>query len=243
VKRTGLLVTGIDTGVGKTYIAASLARWFSSKGIDVGVMKPVESGCEVAAVASEEAGERLLPSDALALMKAAGVTDPLDTVNPYRFAKPVSPNIAARLSGTTVELEVIIDRYKILANAHDAILVEGAGGFLTPLSDTSTVADLAVLLKLPVLIVAASRLGCINATLLTVEAVQARGLKVAGVLLNNPVPLKTSDKSHAHNHAEIRRFSSAPVLGSIQFNGSETVQEFGDSIDLSGLLAPDTSGA
>jgi dethiobiotin synthetase len=203
-------------------------------------MKPVESGCDI----DTENGEKLLPSDALALIEAAGVTDALDTVNPYRFAEPVSPNIAARLSGTTVNLEVIIERYSILADAHDAIIVEGAGGFLTPLSDTATVADLAVLLKLPVLIVAASRLGCINATLLTVEAVQARGLKVAGVLLNNPAPLKThntDDKSHAYNLAEIRRFSSAPVLGSLQFNGSKTVKEFVDSIDLSGLLAPEAT--
>jgi len=240
VKRGGLLITGTDSGVGKTYIAAMLVRHFRAAGTDIGVMKPVESGCTVAPALNTNERERLLPSDALALIEAAGVLDPLETVNPYRFGEPVAPNIAARLCGETVELDFIMEKYRILDDAHEAMIVEGAGGFLSPLSDTATVADLAVLLKLPVLIVAASRLGCINATLLTVEAVQVRGLKVAGVLLNNPAPLQSSDKSHAHNRAEISRFCSVPVLGTVNFTERGSPTEFDDSIDLGGLLEPNT---
>ncbi len=228
----GLLITGTDTGVGKTFVAASLARHFSAAGLDVGVMKPVESGC----VTDPEAPARLLPLDAMALMAAAGVSDPLDTVNPYRFAEPVSPNIAARLNGVTVELDVITEKYNGLQVAHETVIVEGAGGFLTPLSDTATLADLAVRLDLPVLIVAASRLGCINSTLLTVEAVLARGLKVAGILLNNPTPPDTGDQSHAHNLDEIKRFSAAPVLGAVNFTDIGTAEELGSAIDVSGLI-------
>ena len=232
MKNASLLITGTDTGVGKTFIASSLARHFSVAGLDIGVMKPVESGC----ITDPEDEERLLPLDSMALMAAAGVSDPLDTVNPYRFAEPLSPNIAARLNNTTVELDVIMERYKRLSETHEAVIVEGAGGFLTPISDTMTVADLAVQLRLPVLIIAASRLGCINATLLTIEAVLARGLTVAGVLLNTPAPLEAGDRSHAHNLDEIKRFSAAPILGAIDFTSRGVAQEFGERIDVSGLL-------
>ncbi len=238
MKRTGLFITGTDTGVGKTFVTASLASHFCALGIDIGVMKPIESGCNV----DPYVKNRLIPSDALTLMKAAGVDDRLDNVNPYRFFEPIAPNIAARLNNVKIDLDLIVSRYKKLSEVHDSILVEGAGGFLTPLSDDFTVAELAERLGLPVVIVAASRLGCINSALLTIEAVRTRGLTIAGILLNNPVPPCTDDESHAHNFNEIERLSTAPMLGTLTFSDGNEAKGVFESIDPGGLLVPRQDG-
>lgn len=200
-------ITGTDTNVGKTFVATFIARSLKAKGIDVGVMKPVETGC------AEEDGS-LVPADAVALKKAAGSNDPLDLINPYRFAPPLSPNIAARLSGVEIDLNRIESAFKKLSAAHEIMLIEGAGGLLVPLNNDSTMADLALRLGSQLLIVAPSRLGVINQTLLTCECARARGLEVAGVLLNNP-SLKSNDASIKYNRSEIERY--APVLAEIPY--------------------------
>jgi dethiobiotin synthetase len=170
----GVFVTGTDTGVGKTVIACGLARGLRQRGVDVGVMKPCETGVGPKG-----------PLDALALRAAAGVDDPIEVVCPQSFALPAAPSIAAQVEGKAVDLERIRLASKTLDARHDFLLVEGAGGWLVPIAPDYAMADLAAELALPVLVVARASLGTINHTLLTLEAVERRGLRLAGVVVNH----------------------------------------------------------
>src|SRR5918912_1688031 len=169
----GLFVTATDTGVGKTEVACAIVRAARAGGVDVGAMKPAQSG--------HVAGE---PSDAARLAQAAGGADPAELVCPYTFAAPLAPAVAARLAGVEVSFGRILDAARALAARHAALVVEGAGGLLVPLTERETYADLAGALGLPVLVVARAGLGTVNHTALTVEALRARGLALAGVVLN-----------------------------------------------------------
>jgi len=200
----GLFVTGTDTGVGKTEVSCALVAAARADGFDLGAMKPAQSGVEP--------GD---PGDAQRLRAAAGETDPPELVCPYTFAAPLAPGVAARLAGVEIRLEVILEAAQVLAARHTALLVEGAGGLLVPLTPRHTYADLAVALGLPVLVVARVGLGTVNHTALTVEALRARGLAVAGVVLNRTSA--ESDPSVPHNAAEIERLTGAKVLASLPF--------------------------
>jgi len=178
----GLFITGTDTGVGKTYVAAGIATELLNRMIDVGVMKPAETGCK-------KRFGKLVPKDALHLMKAARVHDPLSLVNPYRFSKPVAPLVAADFAGKEISFEKIVQAYHKLARRHDCMILEGAGGIMVPLTSELTYLDLAEALELPVLIVARPGLGTINHTLLTVSALLERDVAIAGIVINH-----TSDK-------------------------------------------------
>jgi dethiobiotin synthetase len=205
----GYFITGTDTGVGKTFVTSIIAKALTNAGIDTGVMKPVETGCAVK-------NKRLVPKDALTLKGSSGAKDHIDIINPYRFSPPLAPNIAARLKGIKLDLNKINGCYKALSKAHDLVLVEGAGGLLAPLTDEKTVADLALFLKLPLIIVAPSRIGVINHTLLTVECARGSNIPVKGIVLNNPVTPK-KDPSREFNRAEIERLTDVPVLGELPF--------------------------
>jgi dethiobiotin synthetase len=198
----GLFVTGTDTGVGKTEVACALLSGARAAGLDVGAMKPAESGLAP--------GQ---PSDAERLRQSAGGGDPLELVCPYRFAPPLAPGVAARLAGVEISMARLLEAARTLASRHAALLVEGAGGLLVPLTPTQTYADLAVALGLPVLVVARAGLGTVNHTALTLEALRARGLAVAGVVLNRTGP--DDDPSVPYNAAEIERLTGAPVLASL----------------------------
>ncbi|MFQ5464703.1 MAG: dethiobiotin synthase [Thermodesulfobacteriota bacterium] len=201
-------ITGTDTGVGKTFVAGAAARALRSRGLDVGVMKPVETGCAVADVG-------LAPADATGLIKASGSTDPVEAVCPYRFAPALSPHLAARLEGVEIDPDLIKRTLDRLAAAHDVTLVEGAGGLMAPLAPGLTTADLVRALGVQLVIVAADRLGVINHTLLTVECARGRGIEVAGIVLNSPFPPGPPgpvDESPAHNLAELRDLTGLPVF-------------------------------
>ena len=170
----GLFITGTDTGVGKTFVSCALARGLRAAGVDVGVMKPIETG-----VPAEG------PEDARALRLAAGVDDPLDLICPVRFPLPASPEAAARAEGQTVSLAPIHDAFDSLARRHRFMLVEGAGGLLVPIDAHTDMADLARRLDLPLLLVARAGLGTVNHTRLTLEAAEARGLEVFGVVISH----------------------------------------------------------
>ena len=172
----GVFVTGTDTGVGKTVVGCALARALSARGVRVAARKPVESGCEPRA-------RELHPFDGAALQKAAGAREDLDVVTPIRLRHAVSPERAAALESVDLAGAMLVDACDGTGDA-DFLLVEGAGGFLSPLAADALNADLATALGLPVLVVAADRLGCINHALLTVEAVRSRGLEVAAVVVN-----------------------------------------------------------
>lgn len=174
----GYFVTATDTAVGKTVVTAGLAAALRARGRDVAVFKPVQSG----ALADDPSGDAaLLGADCI-----------------YAFAAPLAPLVAARAEGRTIKLEPIVERAEELAREHEFLLVEGAGGLLVPLADGFDMADMAAALDLPLIIVARAGLGTVNHTLLTIEAAQARGLELAGVILNGK-----SDESTADNAALI----------------------------------------
>lgn len=171
----GVFVVGTDTGVGKTMVAAGLAWALRQRGIDVGVMKPVETG------ARTNRG-----SDAEQLRRAAGVSDAIEDIRPYRFVAPLAPLVAARREHTRISLAAITRGYQRLARRHDVIVVEGAGGLMVPLTTTRTTLDLAQTLGLPLLLVIGNRLGALNHALLTVHAAKARNLCFLGGVINRP---------------------------------------------------------
>lgn len=201
-----IFVTGTDTGVGKTRIACSLARSLREAGLTVGVMKPVETGC------AEGPDGGLVPADALALIEASGTADGLDAVNPYRFAPPVSPHIAAGEAGVEIEAPRIAGLLSDISGRHDFTIIEGAGGLMVPLAPGFVTADLAAILGTPLLVVAANRLGVLNHTLLTVECARKRGLRVRAVAVNNPAPADPADSSRPTNAEEVGRLTAAPTV-------------------------------
>jgi dethiobiotin synthetase len=177
----GVFITGTDTGVGKTLIARLLVRCLVADGVRVAVMKPVAAGAVMTADGPRNA-------DALGLIADGNVPMPYASVNPYCLAEPVSPHLAARAAGVVIELPKIREAWAKLAAAADYVVVEGAGGWLAPLSDREFVADLAASLELPVLLVVGLRLGCLNHALLTAAAIRQRGLNLAGWIANHLDP-------------------------------------------------------
>jgi len=189
----GLFITGTSTGVGKTHIGALLAKALSERNIRVIPRKPAESGC------SRVDGE-LVPEDARALMSAANFGGELPDVCRYMFEPPVSPARAARLAGSTVTTADLVEVCRH-GSEQGFVMVEGAGGFYSPLSEDGLNADLAAALQLPVLLVAEDALGVLNQVLLNVEAIEARGLKLIGVVLNR---LETDTDAQMDNAEDLR---------------------------------------
>lgn len=205
----GVFITGTDTGVGKTHVGIAIARALAAHTVDVGVMKPAETGCR-------QRRGRLVPSDAAALMAAAEVDDALDLVNPYRFRQPLAPAVAAEQQGSVIRTARILSAYRTLAKRHRFLIVEGAGGIMVPLSRRTTYLDLAERLRLPVLVVARPNLGTINHTVLTVRAIQARSLSVAGIVLNDPTGSRWGPAERT-NPAIIERMTGIKVLCSLRY--------------------------
>lgn len=215
----GIFITGTDTGVGKTYIASGIAAELRRRGVNVGVMKPAETGCSAR-------GGRLVPRDAKLLMLAAGVDDPLSLVNPYRFREPLAPSVAARLAGKKIEPDKIVSACGKLSRRHDFMIVEGAGGIMVPLRGTYTFLDLAQELAIPALVVARPGLGTINHTLLTIAALKRRRLMISGIVINHAVK-QNSSLAEKTNPEVIQRISGLKILGTIPF-GSD---RFNDIVD------------
>lgn len=214
------LVTGTDTGVGKTLVSSALIRGARAKGLKVGAMKPFESGCELGA------DGQLIPADALALQQAAGSDTPLKLICPYRFAPPVAPGIAALDEGLVVDWEKLRNAFDTLCELHpDGLVVEGAGGLLVPLdaSGRSTL-DLAKSFDIPLLVVARNSLGTLNHTALTVAAIQAAGLECLGVLLNPSAPADTSTLSNRRALETLLGVHVLAELKQAQPAGSEGVK-------------------
>nr|WP_295775482.1 dethiobiotin synthase [Rhodoferax sp.] len=175
-------VTGTDTGVGKSLVACALMFHLRARYARIAGMKPVAAGAERAPDGSWG------NEDVWALEAAATVDVSRSLVNPYLLQAPVSPHIAAQRDGVNIELQTIVDACNSLREQADALVVEGAGGFRVPLSATQDGADLAVALRLPVILVVGLRLGCLNHAVLTAESIAARGLKLAGWVANHIDP-------------------------------------------------------
>jgi dethiobiotin synthetase len=203
--RRGLFITGTDTGVGKTVVAAALAIVLRERGRDVGVFKPVASGCV-------RRREGLVSEDAEFLAKAAEAPEPLEEISPVRFEEPLAPTVAAARAGVEVDLAPVWEAWGRLREAHDVMLVEGIGGLLCPVTRTMSAADLAKEFALPVLVVARSGLGSINHTALAVEAARSRGLEVAGIVVNR-YRHESPDLAELTNPDEIQRVTGVAVLG------------------------------
>ncbi len=196
------LVTGTDTGVGKTLVSCALLHAFGERGRRVAGFKPVAAGCD-------EDGHN---DDAKALRAASTLGLSYEQVNPYCLGEAVAPHLAARNEGVNIELGRILAAYRELALQADNVIVEGVGGFCVPLNDTQTAADLARQLNLPVILVVGMRLGCINHSLLTVRAIADYQLKCAGWVAN-----VLDDKMPAlqDNIGALRERIAAPLLGVI----------------------------
>jgi dethiobiotin synthetase len=209
----GLFITGTGTGVGKTYVAALIARTLREAGRRVGVYKPVASGCEVR-------DGRLVSPDAVALWEAAGQPGTLEQVCPQKFAAPIAPHLAARAEGRRVDTQLLRAGIAFWRESSDIVLVEGAGGLMSPVSDEDYNADLAAEFGYPLIVVAANELGTINATLQTLITAKAYGggLDVAGVVLNSTKE-RNEDPSVKSNADELARRGAARLLCVVAHGG------------------------
>jgi dethiobiotin synthetase len=195
----GVFVTGTDTEVGKTVVAAAICAALAARGERVAAFKPAVSGLD------EEPGEFGYDHVLLASVASAGQSP--DEVAPWRFGPPVSPHHAAELAGERIEPAELV----AAARAHELLVCEGVGGLLVPLTPGYLVRDLAIDLELPVVVAARTGLGTINHTLLTVEAARTAGLKVAGVVMT-PWPDEPSEMERS-NRATVERLADVPVSG------------------------------
>jgi len=209
----GLFITGTGTGVGKTYVAALIARSLVAAGKRVGVYKPVASGCEL------HAGELVSP-DAVTLWEAACKPGTLDQVCPQCFAAPLAPHLAARAEGRRVDPQLLRSGLEFWRESCDIMLVEGAGGLMSPISDDDYNADLAEEFGYPLVIVAENVLGTINATLQTLIVADTfrEGLSIAGVVLNSARQI-ADDPSTDSNPDELARRCVPPLLANIAHQG------------------------
>ncbi len=202
----GVFIVGTDTGVGKTVVGAGLALCLRDRGIKVGVMKPVATGCL-------SSNERLLSPDAIYLFEAAENEYPLLS-SPVRFRNPLAPHVASQIEKKPVDLKKIFWAYREICEIYDFIIVEGIGGLLVPFTNNYFVADLVKEFKLPVIIVARAGLGTINHTLLTVQAARSRGLDIKGIILNG-MPQVNFSMAEITNPRIIQDLTDLPILGVI----------------------------
>jgi len=216
-------VTGTDTEIGKTLVSCAMLHALTRQGLKAAGMKPIAAGAE------ERNG--LLHNEDVDLLNAAGNVrlDP-DIVTPYLWREPIAPHIAARRAGVQIFSSPILQAYAQIEQVCDAVVVEGVGGFCVPLSDYLDTADLAREMDLPVVLVVGLRLGCINHALLTVQAVAAQGLKLAGWVANTV----DNDMSYVQANIEtLRRRLSAPLLGHVPRLAAPTGEAAAAHIDFS----------
>lgn len=203
----GVFITGTDTDVGKTWVAAGLTAALKERGVRAVYFKPIQSGCPLE-------GERLIPTDALLAKEVAALTEPLEILTPIALQLPLAPGVAAAQAGVEVDPERIAAGVRDLSMRYEFLVVEGAGGLYVPLIGTHfLVLDLIRWLGLPLIVVAKSGLGTINHTVLTVKAAQAAALPVAGVIFNR-WPEKPSLAAET-NPAVIEALTGVSILGKV----------------------------
>ncbi|HEY1773250.1 MAG TPA: dethiobiotin synthase [Gammaproteobacteria bacterium] len=211
----GFFVTGTDTGIGKTRVSAGLLKALGKAGLKSVGMKPIASG-------AEQTPDGLRNEDALALMAAASLKKPYSAVNPYCFAPPVAPHLAAREAGVEIGLDLIRAAYAELCLGADAVVVEGVGGWQVPLSPGLELPDLAREFELPVLLVVGMRLGCLNHASLTARAIRADGLELGGWVANAIDPdFQRPEANCATLEAEL----GAPLLARLDYAPKVTLAE------------------
>jgi dethiobiotin synthetase len=206
----GLFITGTDTGVGKTYVAALIARQLVATGHKVGVYKPAASGC------SRQSGT-LVSDDAVSLWDAAGRPGDFDRVCPQCFEAAIAPHLAALAEGRRLEPNLLRQGLDYWRERSKIVLVEGAGGLMSPLGEDEYVADLAEDFGFPLIVVSRNSLGTINQTLQTliVASVFREGLPIAGVVLNHTAPPSIDDASLSQNRRELAARCVPPILAEV----------------------------
>ncbi len=209
----GIFITGTDTGIGKTVVSTGLALALKHKGLDVGIMKPVQSG-----------GRR----DTEFLIKASGVKDEIELINPCYFKKPLAPLTASEIEGVQIDIATIKNAFDELCKRHDIVIVEGIGGLLVPLTEDYFVSDLILELDIPVIVVSRPGLGTINHTLLTVKNAEESGIDIIGIIFNETKRV-VRQAHHAlaekTNPSVIERLSGVPVLGTLPYASSMNVAD------------------
>ena len=231
----GYFIAGTDTGVGKTQITCALMHAVQKNGLTVTGMKPVASGCE-------QTPDGLRNEDALLLQSQSSLDLPYESINPYAFELPVSPHIAAEKAGARIRIDVIHKQMLLLMKDTDCLMVEGVGGWHVPLSyrkcdqkgDQSNTEDLAIALRLPIILVVGMRLGCLNHALLTYEAIIRSGLQCAGWVANQIDP----DFTHLQENIETLKIQfNAPLIGVVPFQESIGTEQISNLLDISSLEA------
>lgn len=216
-------ITGTDTGIGKTRVTCGLLEAAAHLGLRAVGMKPISSGCNVLPSGTLES------EDVVAHQAAGNVYAALDDIGTYRFLPPISPHLAAHQVGTEIDFERIRTSLHALTNAADVVLVEGAGGWYAPLDATRSIADLALALDLPVILVVGLRLGCLNQAMLSSEAILAKGANLAGWFANHIDPtMLFSDQNIDYLHSHI----PAPLLGVVPYNQKGNVRDDGSLSDV-----------
>ncbi|MCI0469748.1 MAG: dethiobiotin synthase, partial [Nitrospirae bacterium] len=245
----GIFITGTGTGVGKTVVSALVIRTMIKRGLRVGAMKPIETGCHrnAAQIApnTEKIKSALIPSDGFFLKEIADMDDPIDLVSPICLEFPLAPMAASRQEGRPISRNKIIKAYKTLAAKYEFLVVEGAGGLLVPImsirpisnvdglsvgSSVYYVIDLIKEMALPMIIVAKNTLGTINHTLLTVECALRNGLDVLGIVLNHPNPPDNSPAEKT-NPDVIREICPVPLLATLPHLSSISVEDISNAAD------------
>jgi dethiobiotin synthetase len=205
-----ILVTGTDTGIGKTMVTCAMAAALVRRGLSVGVYKPVETGCA-------RENDRLFGADARRLAAAAGGAQAEAAVTGYLFEMPAAPLAAARAAGKVVDPRRLEQDVVTLEREHRVTLVEGAGGLLVPIADEYTYLDLALRVSLPVIVVVGSKLGCVNHALLTMKVLAGAGVRALGYVLNQ-LASDTEASPSVDSHRElISAFTDTPCLGVFPF--------------------------
>jgi dethiobiotin synthetase len=204
--KPGIFITGTDTGVGKTLVAAGLALALRERGMKVGVMKPIATGC----YGSET---RLVSQDAVFLMEAAE-TDVPPLICPSRYRNPLAPNVAAAVEKKPVNLKQIRAAYEELQKIYDFVIVEGIGGLMVPIEKDYFVANMIRDFQLPVVVVSRASLGTINHTLLTLDAALIRGFDIRGIIFNR-IPVANFSLAEITNPKIIHELTNIPILGSL----------------------------
>jgi len=233
LKYRGVFVSATDTSVGKTTLAAGLVGFLRKQGVDVSVMKPVAAG------AIECDSGKLISQDAEMLVRFSGSSDPWGWINPYCLATPVTPALAAKIEGVTIDFCRIKSCFQDISQKHEFVVVEGAGGVMSPIFENLLVADMIKTLDLPVIIVSRAGLGTINHTLMTFECLKIREIAVLGFFVNR-FP-KNPNLSESTNAEIISSVSGIPHLGSIPelgdlFSRQDVIEKFSSSIHRDKLL-------
>ena len=205
-----IFITGTDTGIGKTLVAGGLANALYRMGVNVGVMKPVATGC----IAKNG---QLVSDDALFLAKAAKVTDDINLINPVALKPPLSPNVAAKLTHKKIKLGKVFDAYSELAKRHDTMIVEGIGGLMVPILDNFFVADLVKRLSIPLVIVTRPTLGTLNHTIMTVRIAESYRIKIAGIIINYYDKGFRKGRAERYNTMMLERICGVPILAEVPF--------------------------